>query len=139
MLDNYRNTTADDTSADNGPRLPQNVIINRPPYVVSDRVAPSAAPTRAPARTAAPVAAPTCLAKEYLQSGVVLFKDVCTKEWAMNSTSATDQVGSASRRGCMTKEYPQAGVVFFRDTCTNEWAMNPPQQQVQIPQGPQTQ
>jgi len=57
----------------------------------------------------------------------------------MNSTSATEQVGSASRRECMTKEYPQSGVVFFRDTCTTEWAMNPPQQQVQIPQGPQTQ
>jgi hypothetical protein len=75
------------------------------------------------------------LAKEYLQAGVVLFKDVCTKEWAMNSTTLTGQVVSAASRACLTKEYPQAGILFFKDTCTNEWAMNPPpEQQAEAPQ-----
>jgi len=34
---------------------------------------------------AAPVARPcTCLTKEYLPTGAVLFKDLCTKEFAAN-------------------------------------------------------
>ncbi len=70
-------------------------------------------------------AAPSCLTKEYLQSGVVLFRDVCTKEWAMNSTTLTAQ---PVNRACLVKEYPQSGVVLFKDTCTNEWARNPEQQ-----------
>ena len=79
----------------------------------------------------------SCLTKETPQDGVVLFKDVCTKEWAMNSTSVNSQVVSVASRTCLTKEYPQSEVVMFRDTCTDEWAMNPPEQQAQAPQSPQ--
>ena len=113
------------------------------PSVVSPvvRVAPVAAPTVRPAvATAAPAAAPSCLTKEYLQAGVVLFKDVCTKEWAMNSTSVPSQPVSQTNSACLTKEYPRADIVLFKDTCTNEWAMNPPpEQQAQASQPPRTQ
>jgi hypothetical protein len=74
--------------------------------------------------------------KEYLQAGVVLFRDVCAKEWAMNSTSATNQVASAETRACLTKEYPRAGMVLFKDTCTDEWAMNLPDRRAQASQEP---
>jgi hypothetical protein len=84
-------------------------------------------------------AAPSCLTKEYLQAGVVLFRDVCTKEWAMNSTSVPSQPVSQTNSACLTKEYPRADVVLFKDTCTNEWAMNPPEQQAQASQPPRTQ
>jgi hypothetical protein len=107
------------------------------PEVVSPviRVAPTV--VRPAAASVAPLAAPSCLTKEYLQAGVVLFKDVCTKEWAMNSTSVNSQVVSVASRTCLTKEYPQSEVVLFRDTCTDEWATNPPEQQAQAPQSPQ--
>ena len=75
-----------------------------------------------------PRAPATCLTKEYLQTGVVLFKDVCTPEWAMNSTTVTRPVTSATARDCLTKENLANGVLF-RDVCTNEWAMNSPDQQ----------
>jgi hypothetical protein len=90
----------------------------------------------APAPVAAPAPAPTCLTKEYLQAGTVLFKDVCTNQFAMNSTTLPSQVVTAATRACLTKENLQAGVVLFKDTCTNEWAMNPPEQQAQAPQTP---
>jgi len=32
----------------------------------------------------------TCLTKEYLPTGQVLFKDVCTNEWAMNPPPAAE-------------------------------------------------
>jgi hypothetical protein len=76
------------------------------------------------------------LTKEYLQAGTVLFKDVCAKEWAMNSTTLSSQVVSAASRACLTKDYLQAGVVLFKDTCTNEWAINPPEQQAKAVQTP---
>ena len=90
-------------------------------------------------REASPVesrkpATPSCLTKEYLETGVVLFRDVCTKEWAVNSTSVSSQVASAAGRLCLTKQYLRTDVVLFQDTCTNEWAMNPPVQQAQAPQ-----
>ena len=53
-----------------------------------------------------------------------MFRDVCAKEWAINTTSVTVQV--AAKAACLTKENPQNGVVLFKDLCTNEWAMNPP-------------
>jgi hypothetical protein len=68
-------------------------------------------------------AAPSCLSKEYLQQGVVMFRDTCTKEWAINSTSTQ----TASNAACLTKTNPQDGVVMFKDICSSEWAMNPAQ------------
>jgi hypothetical protein len=56
------------------------------------------------ARPATPRAPATCLTKEYLQTGVVLLKDVCTKEWAMNSTTFNRPVTSVTARDCLTKE-----------------------------------
>jgi len=72
----------------------------------------------------APQPAPTCLTKTYLDAGRVMFRDVCSQEWAINTTSVTVQV--AAKAACLAKENPQNGVVLFRDLCTNEWAMNPP-------------
>jgi hypothetical protein len=57
-----------------------------------------------------------------------MFKDLCTKEWALNTTDVAAQRASANQ-ACLAKEYPRAGVVVFKDVCTNEWAMNPPNQQ----------
>jgi hypothetical protein len=68
-------------------------------------------------------AAPSCLSKEYLQQGVVMFRDTCTKEWAINKTSTQ----TASNAACLTKVNPQDGVVMFKDICSSEWAMNPAQ------------
>jgi hypothetical protein len=81
------------------------------------------------AATVAPVSAPataataTCLTKEYLDTGAVLFKDVCTQEWAMNSTNVSNKL-SAVGRSCLTKDTAQDGVIVFKDVCTQEWAMN---------------
>ncbi|MGZ3320837.1 MAG: hypothetical protein ACXU9C_07605, partial [Xanthobacteraceae bacterium] len=81
------------------------------------------------AATVAPVSAPataataTCLTKEYLDTGAVLFKDVCTQEWAMNSTNVSNKL-SAVGRSCLTKDNSQDGVIVFKDVCTQEWAMN---------------
>jgi hypothetical protein len=92
------------------------------------------APVAAPAPIATPAPAPACLTKEYLQAGTVLFRDVCTNQFAMNSTTLPSQVVTAATRACLTKENLQAGTVLFKDICTNEWAMNPPDQQAQAPQ-----
>jgi hypothetical protein len=62
----------------------------------------------------------TCLQKSYLQSGFVMFNDVCTNERAVNST--TTQVASAAN--CLTKQSLQGGGVMFQDTCTGESAQN---------------
>src|SRR5262245_61794604 len=72
------------------------------------------------ARTATP-----CLTKQYLETGAVMFKDACTNEWAINSTSATGQKAPSVGGNCLTKENHPDGVVMFKDTCTKEWAMNP--------------
>src|ERR1700693_2921083 len=64
----------------------------------------------------------TCLSKEYLATGAVLFKDTCTRQWAINSTAVTTH--KPPGRTCLRKEVSDDGIVIFRDTCTNEWAMN---------------
>jgi hypothetical protein len=60
--------------------------------------------------------------KDYL-SGVVMFKDVCTKEWALHASNVAAEAATASPARCLTKEYPGTGTVLFKDVCTNEWAM----------------
>jgi hypothetical protein len=62
-----------------------------------------------------------CLRKQHLATGAVLFKDVCTKEWAINSTSVA---GHRVDRKCLRKSRHPDGVVMFKDICTDEWAMN---------------
>ena len=64
----------------------------------------------------------TCLTKQYLATGAVLFKDTCTRQWAINSTAVATH--KPARRTCLRKEVSDDGIVIFRDTCTNEWAMN---------------
>jgi hypothetical protein len=74
-----------------------------------------------------------CLSKQHLATGVVLFKDGCTKEWAINSTSVAGQRVDGK---CLTKVRHPDGVVMFRDICTGEWAMNTtglPRQQTEPP------
>jgi len=70
----------------------------------------------------------TCLTKEYLDTGTVKFRDICTNEWAINSTHVEKKVSSFAP-GCLTKDSNQSGMVMFKDTCTNEWAMNTVDQQ----------
>lgn len=62
-----------------------------------------------------------------------MFKDDCTKEWAVNSTDLDKKVSPAAP-GCLTKDSTQTGVVTFRDVCTNEWAMNTQDQLAQASQ-----
>ena len=111
-------------------------LLSRPKVIYINRNDSGPAPV-APASVVSPVVtapAPSCLTKEYLQAGTVLFKDVCTNQFAMNSTTLPSQVVTAATRACLTKENLQAGTVLFKDICTNEWAMNPPDQQAQVPQ-----
>jgi hypothetical protein len=54
---------------------------------------------------------------------VVRFRDVCTKEWAINSID-NDAKSSKIRSACLTKQNGQNGLVMFKDVCTGEWAMN---------------
>ena len=111
-------------------------LLSRPKVIYINRNDSGPAPV-APASAVSPVVtapAPSCLTKEYLQAGTVLFKDVCTNQFAMNSTTLPSQVVTAATRACLTKENLQAGTVLFKDICTNEWAMNPPEQQAQAPQ-----
>jgi hypothetical protein len=74
----------------------------------------------------------TCLTKEYLATGAVLFKDTCTRQWAINSTAVATH--KPARRACLSKEATDNGVVIFRDTCTNEWGMNSAQPLADPPQ-----
>jgi len=80
--------------------------------------------------TPAATATTTCLRKEYLDTGAVLFRDVCTNEWAINSTDVNNKMSSIGRT-CLTKSADPGGIVMFKDTCTNEWAMNTSEQQSQ--------
>jgi len=66
----------------------------------------------------------TCVVKEYLDTGVVRFRDVCTKEWAINSIENDDVKTSKIRSACLSKQKNRNGVVMFKDICTGEWAMN---------------
>jgi hypothetical protein len=61
------------------------------------------------------------LIKQHLATGAVLFKDSCTKEWAINSTKAAQR---RLDRKCLRKRRQSDGVVMFQDVCTGEWAMN---------------
>ncbi len=107
-----------------------------PPATVAQRPRPAAEPPTTVATgaafTPAAAATTTCLTKEYLDTGAVLFRDVCTNEWAINSTNVNKT--SATGRTCLTKNADQGGIVMFKDTCTNEWAMNTSEQQSQSPQ-----
>ena len=54
-----------------------------------------------------PVAGPcTCLSKEYTQEGVVVFKDRCTNEMAMNPPPAPQQTGAVEQQQ-QTAQYQQ--------------------------------
>jgi hypothetical protein len=72
--------------------------------------------------TATPPSKDTCLTKQYLATGAVLFEDTCTRQWAINSTAVATH--KPARRTCLRKEVSDDGIVIFRDICTNEWAMN---------------
>ena len=72
--------------------------------------------------TATPPSKNTCLTKEYLATGAVLFKDTCREQWAINSTTVARH--KPGGRACLSKEVSDDGIVIFRDTCTSEWAMN---------------
>ena len=65
---------------------------------------------------------PSCLTKKYLATGAVLFKDTCTEQWAINSTTVARH--KPAGRACLSKEVSDDGIVIFRDTCTSEWAMS---------------
>lgn len=74
-----------------------------------------------------------CLTKEYLESGLVLFRDVCSKEWAMNNTTESRPLNDARARACLTKDSLAGGTLLFRDNCSGEWAKNPPDRQAEAP------
>lgn len=69
-----------------------------------------------------------CLTKEYLETGAVMFKDTCSKEWAINATHISKPAVTGTSRTCLSKEQHRNGVVMFRDACTKEWAMNTAEQ-----------
>lgn len=87
------------------------------------------AETPAPTSPSIASLASTCLIKEYLDTGAVRFRDICTKEWAINSNDS-DTKTSVSVRTCLTKRTSRDGVVMFKDTCTGEWALNTAKQVV---------
>jgi len=107
------------------------VNIPAPSYSPSSKTA-ARLPARPPfpvlespiATLASPAPAATCLQKIYLRAGLVMFRDVCAQEWAINTTSVTTQV--AAEPACLAKDNAQNGIVLFRDLCSSEWAMNPP-------------
>jgi hypothetical protein len=71
------------------------VVVNRPVYVPTPQVVEKTVVVQRPAVVATPVAAAApapvvnnncnCLVKEYPQAGVVVFRDICTKESATYS------------------------------------------------------
>lgn len=113
---------------------PRKPVSAEPPQVASTaaaaaEVAQAAGTANAnAARTATP-----CLTKQYLETGAVMFKDACTNEWAINSTTATGQKASSVGGNCLTKENHPDGVVMFKDTCTKEWAMNTAERLAEAP------
>lgn len=94
----------------------------------------TASPQPSYATYSPPPAAPaaSCLTKEYLKDGPVLFKDTCTKEWAIGDAAEAQSVNAS----CLRKEYVAGGKVKFSDVCTKEWAMNPPADAKPNPQRP---
>ncbi len=113
---------------------PRKPVSAEPPKVASTaaaaaEVAQAAGTANAnAARTATP-----CLTKQYLETGAVMFKDACTNEWAINSTTASGQKASSVGGNCLTKENHPDGVVMFKDTCTKEWAMNTAERLAEAP------
>jgi hypothetical protein len=97
------------------------------PVTVAAPVKPVTLATAAVA-TPSTVGTTSCLTKEYLDTGAVKFRDVCTNEWAINSTDVVNKTTTAAS-SCLTKDSSQSGIVMFKDTCTNEWAMNTVDQQ----------
>lgn len=97
------------------------------PAAVAAPVKPVSLATAAVA-TPSTVGTTSCLSKEYLDTGAVKFRDVCTNEWAINSTDVVNKA-SPGASSCLTKDSSQSGIVMFKDTCTNEWAMNTADQQ----------
>jgi hypothetical protein len=121
---------------------PVTTVVVEPTPIVVEPIgdAPAAAtPAVEPDKSArvakgAPVGtANTCLTKEYLDTGAVMFRDTCANEWAINSTEVERKV-TRPTAACLTKDTNETGVVTFRDTCTREWAMNTPDQMAQSPQ-----
>jgi hypothetical protein len=94
-----------------------------PPYAIGPVAYAGGALAPFPAPSAPRPLAPSCLNKTYLQTGVVMFRDVCSQEWAINGSNITNPAPTNS--ACLSKENPQNGVVLFKDNCTSEWAMNP--------------
>jgi hypothetical protein len=107
-----------------------------PPQAGKDDAKAPANPATIAASTVSTTAVPggnTCLTKQYLATGAVLFKDACTKEWAINSTSVATH--RAVGRNCLTKDNShEAGFVMFKDICTGEWAMNTSERQAKLPE-----
>jgi hypothetical protein len=103
------------------------------PATTASATLASAASVPVPAATApaasAAASTSTCLIKEYLDTGAVMFKDTCTNEWAVNSTEVDTK--PVVVRTCLTKDN-QDGIVMFKDVCTNEWAMNTSTQPAKI-------
>jgi hypothetical protein len=73
-------------------------------------------------KSSATATSPSCLTKEYLATGAVLFKDTCREQWAINSTTVARH--KPAGQSCLSKEVSNDGIVIFRDTCTSEWAMS---------------
>ena len=72
---------------------PVPVAVGGPAYVASRPVAAAPGPC-------------TCLSKEYTQEGVVVFKDRCTNEMAMNPPPAPQQTGAVDMQQ-QTAQYQQ--------------------------------
>jgi len=66
--------------------------------------------------------------RKYLQQGVVLFRDTCTKEWAINKTEHADSPRNAGLSG--KSKPPRRVSVVFQDICSSgmgdEPGRNPP-------------
>jgi hypothetical protein len=135
----------------------------RPSYVAYPVATPAVpapvltAPVTYPAAPSQPAASNcTCLVKEYLRDGGILFRDVCTKEAAVSppppsaetppapvasapavrapvAYPAAPSQPAASNCTCLAKEYLPEGGVLFRDVCTNEAAVSPPPQSAESP------
>src|SRR5262245_40432337 len=82
------------------PTEPPKVVSTASTAAAAAEVAQAAGTANAnAARTATP-----CLTKQYLETGAVMFKDACTNEWAINSTTATGQKAPSIGGNCLTKE-----------------------------------
>jgi hypothetical protein len=106
---------------------PKVIVINKYPHYVpvyQNRYVPVPTGVVSPV-VSTPAAPATCLTKEYLQADLVMFKDTCAKQWAMNTTTVAKPVTAATARTCLTKEDLANDTVLFKDICSGEWAKNP--------------